>query len=137
MTQTELSKKKGSDGEFAIIDILKKMGVQHIRRPDFCFYSKKRWYAVEVKNKEPFEPPPAYMQGIPRSQYYKDLDIDATGLCCILAVRGNDNEWLAQYVAQLHSSDDPRTTKIIPDDLIWFNLSEFKPLWSFFMGVLT
>jgi len=132
----ELWKKKGEKGEAIAIKILKLLGVDSIRRPDLVFRVKDKWFSVEVKNKDPFEPPPAYMQGIPRSQFLKDLDINTTGLTTILLVRGKENEWLAQFTVKLIPHKDPRKVRIMDDDLVWFELEQFESAFNFFEGVI-
>ena len=97
-------KDKGDEGEREVIQILKSFGVQKIRIPDIVWLHPitKKWYYFEVKNKEPFEPPPDWLQGFPQSQFVKDIHIDAAGLGCIYVVRGKDNEWRAQYANLLN-----------------------------------
>jgi hypothetical protein len=123
---------KGNEGEKAIIKILHDLGYT-IRRPDLVFFEprQREWFMVEVKNKEPFTPPPAYMQGIPRSQYEKDMKIyNETKLRTLLVVRGKDNEWLGQFIDELEPVPDPRPHCFNDDVLVWFNLDTFQPLFK-------
>lgn len=120
----------GIAGEREIAMILKANGIDHIRKPDFCVFIKNKWFAVEVKNKEPWEPysgsRPIYAQGMPRSQYLKDLNMTHLGMPCILTVRGKNHEWLGQELIKLKEIPDPRWHIIAKDDIVWFNLEQFK-----------
>jgi len=129
-------KAKGEQGEAIAIKILKLLGVDSVRRPDLVFRVKDKWFSVEVKNKEPFEPPPDYMQGIPQTQFLKDLDINSTGLTTILLVRGKENEWLAQFMVNLIARKDPRKIQIMRDNLVWFELGQFEPAFDFFETII-
>ena len=123
---------RGKEGEFEIARILKAFGVQKLRRPDWVFLHpiKQKWYYVEVKNKEPFEPPPDWLQGFPQSQFVKDIHIDAAGLSCIYIVRGKNNDWLAQYANKLDPLKNPPLS-LVNENLLWFPLSQFEPLEVF------
>lgn len=133
------AKVKGDEGERKIIDILKNLGFL-IRRPDLIYFDwkGKKWYFIEVKNKEPFEPPPDYMQGIPKHQYDRDIKIyKDVGVRTILVVRGKDNEWLAQFIDKLIPESDPRPIPVNNDVLVWFSLKQFIPLFTFLMTALS
>lgn len=122
----------GNQGEHEIAKILRILGINLIRRPDFLVFLKCQWVAIEVKNKEPFRPPPAYMQGMPKNQYSSDLNMTHLGMPCILIVRGKDNEWLAQRLIKLKPQPDPRKNIKSNDEIVWFNLSQFKPIQELF-----
>ena len=121
----------GVQGEYEIAQILKANGICHIRKPDFCVFIRNQWFAIEVKNKEPFEPPPCYAQGIPQTQYGNDMNMTHLGLPCILIVRGKDHEWLGQKLIKLKQIPEPRQHLLAKDDFVWFNLEQFKPIYEF------
>lgn len=123
---------KGHEGEYEIIRILKDLGCV-VRRPDLIFLppNSKTWILVEVKNKEPFSPPPKFMQGIPQSQYDNDMRIwNFERLRTLLAVRGSQKEWLAQFMDELKPEPDPRSIAMNEDNLVWFGLEQFQPLFT-------
>lgn len=126
----------GDQGEREIARLLHASSVNLIRRPDFLVFFKNEWVAIEVKNKEPFQPPPSYMQGMPKTQYFNDLNMAHLGMPCILVVRGKDKEWLAQYIIKLKPQPDPRKHIKSNDEIIWFNLSQFIPIQDIFIKTL-
>ena len=123
---------KGDSGEKELMHILRSFGVEKIRIPDIVWLHpiSKKWYYFEVKNKEPFSPPPDWLQGFPQSQFIKDVHIDATGLTCVYVVRGKNNEWLAQYANVLEPIQNPPQANK-NEVLVWFSLSQFEPLDNF------
>ena len=128
---------KGDKGEYEIIRLLHQYGVEKVRIPDVVWLHpiSKRWYYFEVKNKEPFEPPPDWLQGFPQLQFIKDIHIDASGLCCIYIVRGKDGGWLAQYANLLEPISNPPQANT-EENLVWFPLSQFVPVAPFFQNEL-
>jgi len=123
---------RGQKGEYEVTKILKQyQSIEEIRKPDLCILVKDLWLAIEVKNKEPFNPPPKFMQGMPKSQYLKDLKMTELGMPCILCVKGINNEWLAQWIMKLKPEPDPRTHIISKDKIVWFGLEQFKTLTNF------
>jgi hypothetical protein len=122
----------GNQGEHEIANLLHECGINQIRRPDFCIFMKGIWHGIEVKNKEPFQPPPAFMQGMPKQQYLNDLNMTQLGMPCILVVRGKNHDWLAQYLLKLKPQPDPRKIIKSTDEIIWFSLNQFKSFKEIF-----
>ena len=124
----------GDQGEREVYRLLREAGITRIRRPDFCIFPKNLWLTIEVKNKEPFEPPPAYMQGMPKIQYINDMSMTNLGMPSILVVKGKTHDWhdwLAQYIIKLEPQPDPRTHIKSHDEIVWFNLTQFEPIAQF------
>jgi len=121
---------KGRKGEIETIRILRYLGYE-VRRPDLMFFDGENWYNIEVKNKEPFEPPPDYMQGIPRKQWFDDMRIyKKTGLRTILVVKGKEGQWLGQYLDKLEPNYSSQQLRLKCGDLLFFKLTQFKLLFT-------
>ena len=88
----------------------------------------------EIKNKEPWEPPPSYQQGLWMYQYtfYKQIH-HLFGLRTILIVKGKNGEWLAQFMDNLK----PNNYRKLKDgkNYAFFNLNQFEPYAKFIEGL--
>jgi len=117
---------KGKQGETEIVHLLSIYGIEQIRVPDALWLHpiSKKWYYFEIKNKDPFEPPPDWLQGFPETQFKKDIHIDGLGLTCIYVVRGQNHEWMAQYANKLTPTQNPPKSNL-RENLVWFKLSDF------------
>ena len=116
----------GEQGENEVSRILFEAGCS-IRRDDrliilpnddLCF--------LEVKNKEPWEPPPDYMQGIHESQYRNYMKFyEKKNIRTLVFVRGINKEWLANWLDNLR----PDVYRQLKDgkEYVFFKLSKFIP----------
>lgn len=125
------------EGETEIAKLIKEKGADDIRFPDILFQCGRQWFIVEVKNTDPFRPPPDWYQAMGLSQYRKDLELNATGLTAILVVRGRSRRWLAQYINALRMMKDPRPVVVLTNKLAWFRLDQFEPADQFFQKLMS
>ena len=124
------AKYRGDKGEIEIVQILKLLGFK-VRRPDWVAISPNgKILLIEVKNKEPFEPPPDYLQGFSLSQYEKDLLITTPNTPVIYIPRGKNHEWIAQTIINLKPVPKPSVVRNI-EPKAWFPISQFEPLFKF------
>lgn len=126
---------KGEKGEIEVTSLLGKDGWE-IRISDRLGLSPKKglWHFIEVKNKEPWEPPPSYQQGLSMYQYtfYKQIH-HLFGLRTILIVKGKNDEWLAEFMDNLK----PNNYRQLKDskNYAFFNLDQFSPYDKFIEGL--
>jgi len=85
-----------TEAEEHVLRHLRKLGFQHIQRPDWIARDKQgRWWSFEVKAKERFEPPPFAGHGLNRSQLYARLALQAEkGIRAILIVQDPELGWI-------------------------------------------
>lgn len=130
MTQAQTIEEIGRQGEIEVTHLLRDEGWE-IRLLDRLGLSPKGlWCFIEVKNKEPWEPPPSYQQGLWMYQYtfYKQIHY-LFGIRTILIVKGKNGEWLAQFMDNL-TPDDYRQLKD-GKEYGFFNLSQFLSFSQF------
>ena len=129
------AEKRGKKGEIEVTNLLRDGGWE-IRLLDRLGLSPKKglWHFIEVKNKEPWEPPPNYQQGLWMYQYtfYKQIHY-LFGLRTILIVKGKNGEWLAQFMNNLK----PNNYRKLKDGKQYgfFNLDQFLPYNQFIEGL--
>ena len=131
MREKERVKGIGEAGEAEVSRILRSLGCS-VRRADRTVkLPNGEWSFLEVKNKEPFKPPPYYGQGIEIYEYEMYMEIfQRFGMRCVLVVRGKRNEWLTQFLDKLGGVKKYFKGGVQPGFSQFFNLDQFVPLRS-------
>ena len=97
----------GIDGEKLARKILQKIfGIYDIQQADWLFQKDNQWYAVEVKHKEMFTPPPFKGQGLNIAQVERRIRLYRdTGIrCLLLVIDKTTGEIFWQWLDQLENS---------------------------------
>lgn len=127
----------GETGEVEVSGILRSFGCR-VRCADRTVkLPNGEWSFLEVKNKDPFEPPPYYGQGIESYEYdmYNEI-FQRFGMRCVLVVRGlvvrgTRKEWLVQFLDNLKGEKKYFKGGVQGGFTQFFNLNQFVPLHSF------
>ena len=120
---------KGRQGEIEIANLLREYGWETRYLDRLGKSPLGDWFMIEVKNKEPWEPPPAYRQGLLENQYRVYMELyQKHDLRCLLIVQGLDG-WLVQFMHLLTPND--YTTLKDNKDYVFFNLTQFMALPKF------
>jgi len=101
---------EGLKGEKIIRDFLKKKKI-HFLQADLIAKGNNKWYIIEIKYQEAFEPPPFKGHGLPRWQINARLDFEEeTGIMAMLFIvdkKTNIIYW--QYMSELLKGDHFQT----------------------------
>jgi len=129
------AKEIGIQGEIEVTKLLRRKGWE-IRLLDRLGCAPDgSWYFIEVKNKEPWEPPPSFQQGLWTYQYtfYKQFHY-LFSIRTMLVVKGKNGEWLAQFIDNLK----PNNYRQLKDRkrYVFFDLNQFQPFSQFTHGLL-
>lgn len=119
----------GEKGEEWVNKILVIKHGAKIRESDGWIKVNGEWCLKEIKNQEPYEPPPFSGQGLPPHQFdfYMDL-FRQRGVRCLFIVDNERNELVAEFLDVLA----PHATNIgDKNPRVIFPLSIFKPLFVF------
>jgi hypothetical protein len=117
----------GIEGEQLARKIIQQyFGAKDIQQIDWLVHKNRIWYAVEVKHKEMFMPPPFEGQGLNISQIKRRTELyKETGIrCLLLVINKNTGKVYWQWLDILESTEyfDTRNGVRI------YNIQNFKKL---------
>ena len=94
----------GIEGERLALDVLMKAGFKCFQ-PDWIVFKNGRYFIVEVKNQEAFEPPPFKGHGLPIWQVESRKNfLTITGIDTILLVK-DSHGWMYQFLSVLEDDN--------------------------------
>jgi len=114
-------KELGLKGEMDICRRLRDSGY-YVKKPDGLIKIGNDFFLIETKNKEPYNPPPFWGQGLDYSQYQNYMEIySLKKLRTIFFVKNKENEWVWNYLDRLNQGQK----HITKNQIILFPLSSF------------
>lgn len=127
LPHVESLEKKGLEGEIFASAILRRLG-HPVQRTDGFIKFNGDIYAVEIKNKEPFESPPFDGQGINLRQYqFYELLLHEKQIRCLFITVDKSGNFVAQYLDRLGKTRKHLTK----NNIVIFPLDRFEPLEKF------
>ena len=113
-----------TEAEEHVLRHLRKLGFQHIQRPDWIARDKQgRWWSFEVKAKERFEPPPFAGHGLNASQLHSRLALQVEkGIRAVLVVLDPEIGWIMAPLDQLSNGPLHKTR----NGVIIFPIDRFR-----------
>lgn len=117
---------QGRQGEALARTILKNEGFDVVLQADWVVTRNGKWYLVEVKHKEMFDPPPFLGQGLPLYQVKARMRFyAATGIRCMLfVIDKNTGEPCWQWLDVLEGTEYLDTRKGIRI----YNIEHFRKI---------